>query len=130
MRFGIICAMPEEIKELTAKLSDKQEKKIGGKSYLFGKINNQDVVLVESGIGKVEAGITTEHLITDCGADVVINSGSAGGIGYRRRGADEPRVPAGQRLPRGRGEAQHGARADPPKRAEAEGRLFPRPQDG
>ena len=44
MRFGIICAMPEEIKELTAKLSDKQEKKIGGKSYLFGKINNQDVV--------------------------------------------------------------------------------------
>ena len=57
MRFGIICAMPEEIKELTAKLSDKQEKKIGGKSYLFGKINNQDVVLVESGIGKVEAGI-------------------------------------------------------------------------
>ena len=81
MRFGIICAMPEEIKELTAKLSDKQEKKIGGKSYFFGKINNQDVVLVESGIGKVEAGITTEHLITDCGADVVINSGSAGGIG-------------------------------------------------
>ena len=81
MRFGIICAMPEEIKELTAKLSDKQEKKIGGKSYLFGKINNQDVVLVESGIGKVEAGITTELLVTDCGADVVINSGSAGGIG-------------------------------------------------
>ncbi|MCT3198467.1 5'-methylthioadenosine/adenosylhomocysteine nucleosidase [Limosilactobacillus reuteri] len=81
MRFGIICAMPEEIKELTAKLSDKQEKKIGGKSYLFGKINNQDVVLVESGIGKVEAGITTEHLITDYGANVVINSGSAGGIG-------------------------------------------------
>ena len=32
MRFGIICAMPEEIKELTAKLSDKQEKEIGGKS--------------------------------------------------------------------------------------------------
>ncbi len=81
MRFGIICAMPEEIKELTAKLSDKQEKEIGGKSYLFGKISNQDVVLVESGIGKVEAGITTEHLITDWEADVVINSGSAGGIG-------------------------------------------------
>ena len=81
MRFGIICAMPEEIKELTAKLSDKQEKEIGGKSYLFGKINNQDVVLVESGIGKVEAGITTEHLITYCEADFVINSGSAGVIG-------------------------------------------------
>lgn len=81
MRFGIICAMPEEIKELTAQLQDKRTRIIGGKDYLFGTISNQEVVLVESGIGKVEAGITTEHLITDCQADVVINSGSAGGIG-------------------------------------------------
>lgn len=81
MRFGIICAMPEEIKELKAQLTNESTKKIGGKDYYFGQISGQDVVLVESGIGKVEAGITTEHLITDCGADVVINSGSAGGIG-------------------------------------------------
>ena len=81
MRFGIICAMPEEIKALKAQLTNESTKKIGGKDYYFGQISGQDVVLVESGIGKVEAGITTEHLITDCGADVVINSGSAGGIG-------------------------------------------------
>lgn len=81
MKFGIICAMPEEIKELTASLSDKQVETIGGKDYLSGKISDQDVVLVESGIGKVEAGITAEHLITDFQVDVVINSGSAGGIG-------------------------------------------------
>ncbi|MDO4903322.1 MAG: 5'-methylthioadenosine/adenosylhomocysteine nucleosidase [Limosilactobacillus sp.] len=81
MRFGIICAMQEEIKELIANLEGEEEKVIGGKTYYFGTITGQSVVLVESGIGKVEAGITTEHLITDCGADVVINSGSAGGIG-------------------------------------------------
>lgn len=81
MKFGIICAMPEEIKELTARLSDKQVETIGGKDYLQGKISNQQIVLVESGIGKVEAGIATEHLITDFNVDVVINSGSAGGIG-------------------------------------------------
>lgn len=81
MRFGIICAMPEELKELKQQLTDQTTKLIGGKEYLTGQISNQDVVLVESGIGKVEAGITTEHLITDCQADVVINSGSAGGIG-------------------------------------------------
>lgn len=81
MRFGIICAMSEEIKELKAQLTNESTKQIGGKDYYFGQISGQDVVLVESGIGKVEAGITTEHLITDCGADVVINSGSAGGIG-------------------------------------------------
>ena len=73
--------MPEEIKELKAQLTNESTKQIGGKDYYFGQISGQDVVLVESGIGKVEAGITTEHLITDCGADVVINSGSAGGIG-------------------------------------------------
>ena len=81
MRFGIICAMPEEIKELKTQLAGGVAKKIGGKDYFMGQISGQDVVLVESGIGKVEAGITTEHLITDCQADVVINSGSAGGIG-------------------------------------------------
>lgn len=81
MRFGIICAMPEEIKELKAQLAGEEVKEIGGKKYFFGKIFGQEVVLCESGIGKVEAGITTEHLITDCAADVVINSGSAGGIG-------------------------------------------------
>ena len=81
MRFGIICAMPEEIKELKAQLTNEEVKEIGGKQYYFGQIFGQSVVLVESGIGKVEAGITPEHLITECGADVVINSGSAGGIG-------------------------------------------------
>lgn len=81
MKFGIICAMPEELKALHEQLNGEQDREIGGKKYLSGKIGQADVVLVESGIGKVEAGITTEHLIVECGADVVINSGSAGGIG-------------------------------------------------
>lgn len=81
MKFGVICAMPEEIKELTAALENKQITTLGGKKYYEGQISGQNVVLVESGIGKVEAGITTEHLIVEFQADVVINSGSAGGIG-------------------------------------------------
>ena len=55
MKFGIICAMPEEIKELTAALNDEQVKEIGGKKYYSGQIDNQNVILVEFGIGKVEA---------------------------------------------------------------------------
>lgn len=81
MKFGIICAMPEELKALHAQLTNENDQEIGGKHYLSGQIGQANVVLVESGIGKVEAGITTEHLIVECGADVVINSGSAGGIG-------------------------------------------------
>jgi len=81
MKYGVICAMPEEIKELIDALEYKQEIELGSKTYYEGMISNQAVVLVESGIGKVEAGITTEHLISEFNADVVINSGSAGGIG-------------------------------------------------
>lgn len=81
MKFGVICAMQEELKELRAALRDEKITTLGGKEYFAGTIDNQSVVLVESGIGKVEAGITTEHLATDFQADVIINSGSAGGIG-------------------------------------------------
>lgn len=88
MKFGIICAMPEELKELLAQLENRQENIIGGKTYYLGTISGQKVVLVESGIGKVEAGITTEHLITDFNADVIINSGSAGGIGENQKVGD------------------------------------------
>lgn len=88
MKFGIICAMPEELKELLNHLENEKINEIGGKKYYEGTISDQSVVLVESGIGKVEAGITTEHLITDFGANVVINSGSAGGIGEHQHVGD------------------------------------------
>lgn len=81
MKFGIICAMPEELRELAARLVGKQTRRLGARDYLTGTLFGQEVVLVESGIGKVAAGITVEHLITDFDADLVLNSGSAGGIG-------------------------------------------------
>ena len=88
MKFGVICAMPEELKELLKQLNNRQEHKLGGKTYYEGHLGQADVVLVESGIGKVEAGITTEHLIVDFHSDVVINSGSAGGIGEHQHVGD------------------------------------------
>ncbi|GKT03561.1 5'-methylthioadenosine/adenosylhomocysteine nucleosidase [Furfurilactobacillus sp. WILCCON 0119] len=81
MKFGILCAMEEEIKELTAQLADEQIVTVGNIDFFTGTISGQDVVLVQSGIGKVEAGLTTALLITNFAVDVVINSGSAGGIG-------------------------------------------------
>ncbi len=35
MKFGIICAMPEEIKELTAVLEQPQVKQLGGKKNIL-----------------------------------------------------------------------------------------------
>ena len=48
MKFGIICAMQEEIKELKAALKNNQTKMLGDKEYFAGQIDGQDVVLVES----------------------------------------------------------------------------------
>ncbi|GEO68574.1 5'-methylthioadenosine/adenosylhomocysteine nucleosidase [Levilactobacillus acidifarinae] len=80
MTFGVICAMEEEIKELKAVLQDEQTTDIHGLEFYQGTIHDQSVVLVRSGIGKVEAGLTTALLITQFNVDVVINSGSAGAL--------------------------------------------------
>ena len=81
MKYGIICAMEEEIKELRAQLTHSTEKTLGGIAFYAGQLNGHDVVLVRSGIGKVQAGVTTALLIVEFGVDHLINSGSAGGIG-------------------------------------------------
>ncbi|GAA6113629.1 MAG: 5'-methylthioadenosine/adenosylhomocysteine nucleosidase [Apilactobacillus sp.] len=81
MKFGILCAMDEEIKTLLESLENKNEVNIKEMTFYEGTISGQEVVLVRSGIGKVEAGLTTAQLITSFDVDIVINSGSAGGIG-------------------------------------------------
>ncbi|KRM96524.1 5-methylthioadenosine nucleosidase S-adenosylhomocysteine nucleosidase [Liquorilactobacillus aquaticus DSM 21051] len=73
--------MEEEIKALRAELTNQHESEHGGITFYEGAIKDQDVVLVRSGIGKVQAGMTTALLIVKYGATAVINSGSAGGIG-------------------------------------------------
>ena len=81
MKYGILCAMDEEIETLKKALVNENVVDVSGVSFYEGTISDQDVVLVRSGIGKVQAGLTTALLITQFHVDVVINSGSAGGIG-------------------------------------------------
>ncbi|GEL15775.1 5'-methylthioadenosine/adenosylhomocysteine nucleosidase [Pediococcus cellicola] len=81
MKYGVICAMDEEIKSLHSALSIEKETKINGITFYEGTIHKTEVVLVRSGIGKVEAGITAALLVTNFKVDALIHSGSAGGIG-------------------------------------------------
>ncbi len=81
MKFGIICAMEEELKTLREALVNEKVVAIKDITFYDGTIDQQEVVLVQSGIGKVQAGMTTALMITNFDVDVVINSGSAGGIG-------------------------------------------------
>ncbi|USS90905.1 5'-methylthioadenosine/adenosylhomocysteine nucleosidase [Fructilactobacillus carniphilus] len=79
--FGIICAMDEEIKELKEALENAQTTTVGAVDFYTGEISGQRVILVKSGIGKVEAGITAALLMTNFPVDVLIHSGAAAGIG-------------------------------------------------
>lgn len=81
VKYGILCAMDEEIETLKRALVDENVVNIKDVKFFEGTISGQEVVLVRSGIGKVQAGLTTALLITQFDVDVVINSGSAGGIG-------------------------------------------------
>ena len=81
MKYGIICAMEEEIKELRAQLTHSTEKTLGGIAFMQASSTDMMLFLVRSGIGKVQAGVTTALLIVEFGVDHLINSGSAGGIG-------------------------------------------------
>lgn len=81
MTYGVICAMAEELAILKQALSDETTRVFGQMTFFSGQIHGQSVVLVQSGIGKVQAGITTATLINEFHVDAVINSGSAGGIG-------------------------------------------------
>lgn len=81
MTYGVICAMAEELAILKQALSDETIRVFGQMTFFSGQIHGQSVVLVQSGIGKVQAGITTATLINEFHVDAVINSGSAGGIG-------------------------------------------------
>ena len=77
-RYGIIAAMQEEMQEIKKIMVDIQEQKIYELTFVNGKINQCEVVLVEAGVGKVNAARTTQVLIDNFNVDAIINVGSAG----------------------------------------------------
>ena len=80
MKIGIIAAMPEELVYLIQHLDDASEEKVLGNSYHTGKIGSVELVLVESGIGKVMSAMSVAILADHFQVDAVINTGSAGAV--------------------------------------------------
>ena len=77
---GIIGAMEPEIAILKAQLSDMTTVKLADYEFYKGRLADTDVVLVQSGIGKVASAVATTLLISQFKPDCVINTGSAGGF--------------------------------------------------
>ena len=79
MKIGIIAAMESEIRYIIDSLENKKVNNICGVEVYEGNINNHQVVVSKSGVGKVNSAINTTLLINNFKPELVINSGIAGG---------------------------------------------------
>lgn len=77
---GIIGAMEIEVDKLQEKMTDKEEINFASLNFVKGKLQGKDVVVVRSGIGKVNAAMCTQILVDKFLVDTVINTGIAGGV--------------------------------------------------
>ena len=82
MTIGIIGAMEEEITNILNDMNVVAAKNVLGLDFHLGTLNNSshNIVLVRSGIGKVNAALCTQVLIDLFAVDAVINVGVAGAI--------------------------------------------------
>lgn len=77
---GIIGAMDEEVSRLKENMQVKRVENKAGMEFFEGELSGKDVVIVRSGIGKVNAGICTQILVDDFQVEAVINTGVAGSL--------------------------------------------------
>ncbi len=76
---GIIGAMEVEITKIKNKLEQLETIDLGIRTFYKGLLHNKEIVIVQAGIGKVNASITTSLLIENFDITSVINIGVAGG---------------------------------------------------
>jgi adenosylhomocysteine nucleosidase len=79
MKIAIIGAMEEEVALLRDHIEESTQETIAGCEFTFGKMYNKEVILLKSGIGKVNAAMSTTILLEKYKPDCIINTGSAGG---------------------------------------------------
>ena len=83
MKIAVIGAMEEEVELLRNAIKSPQTTVIANIEYIEGSIENHEIILVKSGIGKVNAAMATTILLEKFTPDVVLNTGSAGGFGEK-----------------------------------------------
>lgn len=77
---GIIGPMAEEIEILHSHMDVKKTEQIAGMTFYEGTLKGQKIVLVQSGIGKVNATMAAQLLVNEFNVTMLINSGIAGAI--------------------------------------------------
>ena len=77
---GIIGAMDIEVQGLKEAMKQPKIQTIAGMNFFEGDICGKEVVVVKCGIGKVNAALCTQILVSVFNADCVINTGVAGSL--------------------------------------------------
>ena len=77
---GIIGAMEVEVEKLKEMMDGEQQQTVAGMDFFQGKLKGKDVVVVRSGVGKVNAAICSQILADLYHVDGIINTGIAGSL--------------------------------------------------
>ncbi len=80
---GIIGAMDEEVTALKEAMDVRETVERAGMNFVKGTLGSKEVTVVRSGIGKVNAGICAQILVSEFQAEVLINTGIAGSLDAR-----------------------------------------------
>ena len=77
---GILTAMTVEYNQVAAMLQDTEHVQSGPQSFLKGRLGENQIILLQCGIGKANAASGVTNLILTFHPDCIISTGVAGGI--------------------------------------------------
>lgn len=77
---GIIGAMDEEVAKLKECIEDVEIKTFASMEFYKGRISEKEIVIVRSGIGKVNAAVCAQILVDQYHVSAIINTGIAGSL--------------------------------------------------
>ena len=80
IKLGIIGAMEQEVETLLAQMDNQSAATVAGSTFYEGKLSGLDVVVVQCGIGKVNAALCVQILCTKYGITHAVNTGIAGSL--------------------------------------------------
>ena len=77
---GVVVALEKEAHNFIKSTNAQENSSKIGKKIFTGSILGKDFVLIISGIGKVNAALSTQYLLDNYSLDFILNFGSVGGI--------------------------------------------------
>ena len=80
---GIIGAMDEEVEALQGAMVVKETVDRASMHFVKGVLEGKDVIVVRSGVGKINAAVCAQILVSEFHVDTLINTGIAGSLDAR-----------------------------------------------